>query len=92
MDDVIIGSDLYHKSNPEELQNFKKFVERTKPYDIVIDSLNVMHKHKDSPKMVTFFFFKLYIYIYIYTHKYNIIYFLIIYYIIYCNIIYCYMV
>jgi hypothetical protein len=70
MDDVIIGSDIYYKTNPKELQNFKTFVEKTKPYDIVIDSLNITHKDKSSPQMVTFiYFFKiiytLYIQLYI---------------------------
>jgi len=58
MDDVIIGSDIYHKTNPKELQNFKKFVEKTKPYDIVIDSLNIIYKDKGSPQMVTFIYLK----------------------------------
>ncbi|KAM0735153.1 Mitochondrial ribonuclease P catalytic subunit [Formica fusca] len=40
---VIVGSDIYCKTNPQELQRFKKFIEETKPYDIVIDGLNMTY-------------------------------------------------
>lgn len=43
MNRVIIGSDIYRKTNPRELQRFKKFIEDTKPYDIVIDGLNISY-------------------------------------------------
>lgn len=43
MNRVIIGSDIYHKTNPYELQRFKKFIQDTKPYDIVIDGLNITY-------------------------------------------------
>ncbi|XP_072754329.1 mitochondrial ribonuclease P catalytic subunit isoform X2 [Anoplolepis gracilipes] len=43
MNKVIIGSDIYCKTNPRELHRFKKFIEDTKPYDIVIDGLNMTY-------------------------------------------------
>ncbi|KAG5326927.1 MRPP3 ribonuclease, partial [Acromyrmex heyeri] len=34
MDRVIIGSDIYNKTNPKELLKFKEFIENTKPFDV----------------------------------------------------------
>ncbi|RLU23165.1 hypothetical protein DMN91_005443 [Ooceraea biroi] len=59
---LIIGSDIYHNTDPEEFRNFRQFVEKTKPYDIVIDGLNLTYISKNSPGMVTFIFLKLYNY------------------------------
>lgn len=55
MDKVIIGSDIYNKSNPKELLKFKKFIEDTKPYDIVIDGLNLTYINMKlpAPKLLT---------------------------------------
>ncbi|XP_053608447.1 mitochondrial ribonuclease P catalytic subunit [Plodia interpunctella] len=38
---LIVGSDLFLKTSPEELQRFTQFVEKTGPYDIVLDALNI---------------------------------------------------
>lgn len=46
MNKLILGPDIYQKTNPEELQRFKKFIEKTKPYDIVIDGLNIFYMRK----------------------------------------------
>ncbi|XP_012541370.2 mitochondrial ribonuclease P catalytic subunit isoform X2 [Monomorium pharaonis] len=54
MDRVIIGSDIYCKTNPEELLRFQKFIENTKPYDIVIDGLNLTYaQSKTAPKLLS---------------------------------------
>ncbi|RUS84502.1 hypothetical protein EGW08_007741 [Elysia chlorotica] len=49
LDQVIVGSNIFYKSTPEEVKNFVQFVERTGPYDVVIDGLNVINKQR-SPK------------------------------------------
>uniref|UniRef100_A0A1Q3F6U8 Mitochondrial ribonuclease P catalytic subunit n=1 Tax=Culex tarsalis TaxID=7177 RepID=A0A1Q3F6U8_CULTA len=38
---VIIKKDIFNKTTPKELDRFQKFLARTKPYDVVIDGLNV---------------------------------------------------
>jgi len=48
MDRVIIGSDIYQNTNPKELSKFEKFIENTKPYDIVIDGLNLTYIQNHS--------------------------------------------
>ncbi|XP_067390149.1 mitochondrial ribonuclease P catalytic subunit isoform X2 [Emydura macquarii macquarii] len=39
--DVIQGNDIFRKTSPQELEKFKNFVEKRRPYDIVIDGLNI---------------------------------------------------
>lgn len=53
MNKVLIGSDIYYKTNPKELSNFQQFIEKTKPYDIVIDGLNLTYaQSKSEPKLL----------------------------------------
>lgn len=57
-DKLIVGSDLFLKTSPEELKKFLSFVERTAPYDIVIDALNVSYSvgkyNNDKIAVLTF--------------------------------------
>ena len=46
---VLTGSDVYHNSNPPELKRFQEFVEKTAPYDVVIDGLNVGYMGNSGP-------------------------------------------
>ncbi|XP_014604961.1 PREDICTED: mitochondrial ribonuclease P protein 3 [Polistes canadensis] len=41
INDIIIGDDIFQKTSPKELNNFKSFIRKFKPFDIVIDGLNV---------------------------------------------------
>lgn len=40
---LIVGSDLFLQTSPEELQEFQEFVAQTAPYDVVLDSLNIVY-------------------------------------------------
>ncbi|KAL9881105.1 mitochondrial ribonuclease P catalytic subunit [Glossina fuscipes] len=48
---VVIGGDVFQKSTPKEVNEFLNFVDRTGPYDCVIDGLNVAYsKGKKNPQ------------------------------------------
>uniref|UniRef100_A0A675B338 Mitochondrial ribonuclease P catalytic subunit n=1 Tax=Anopheles darlingi TaxID=43151 RepID=A0A675B338_ANODA len=38
---VLISKEIFNKTTPEELGRFQKFLQKTIPYDVVIDGLNV---------------------------------------------------
>lgn len=42
-DKVLLGTDVFLGSKPEEMQRFKHLIRDAKPYDIVIDGLNVAY-------------------------------------------------
>lgn len=49
-DKILIGNNIFGKTTPQELESFIKFIDKTKPYDCVIDGLNVAYsKHKTNP-------------------------------------------
>lgn len=49
MDKALIKKDAYLKSSPDEVSRFQEFVDKTVPYDCVIDGLNVAFS-AGSPK------------------------------------------
>ncbi|KAI8791658.1 mitochondrial ribonuclease P protein 3, partial [Biomphalaria glabrata] len=46
---VIIGKNVFYKSNPLEVKNFIHFVKVRGPFDIVVDGLNVLYKGHGPP-------------------------------------------
>ena len=55
-DQVIVGKNVFFKSTPEQLNDFKRFIDTFGPFDVIIDGLNVFHKNhqKGSWKAVGF--------------------------------------
>nr|CAD7459336.1 unnamed protein product [Timema tahoe] len=54
MKEVVIGSNVFVKTSPEELQDFKMFLQRSRPFDVVIDGLNVAYSagaSKGNPRI-----------------------------------------
>nr|CAD7426492.1 unnamed protein product [Timema monikensis] len=54
MKEVVIGSNVFVKTSPEELQDFKMFLQRSQPFDVVIDGLNVAYSagvSKGNPRI-----------------------------------------
>lgn len=41
MEKVVKGGDIYQKTTPEEWQRFERVIEENRPFDIVMDGLNV---------------------------------------------------
>ncbi|XP_077477719.1 mitochondrial ribonuclease P catalytic subunit [Stigmatopora argus] len=50
MTDIIQGRDVFNKTTPEELEEFKEFVRTKPPFDVVVDGLNVANITKDRSK------------------------------------------
>lgn len=42
-DNVIVGKNVFYKTNPSELERFKNFIRDLPPHDVVIDGLNVAY-------------------------------------------------
>ncbi|CAL1526874.1 unnamed protein product [Lymnaea stagnalis] len=50
LDQVIVGSNIFYKSTPDEMKNLIAFVKRKGPFDVVIDGLNVIHRSGAVPQ------------------------------------------
>lgn len=40
---VVKGSDIYQKTSPDEWKRFERVIEENRPFDIVMDGLNMAH-------------------------------------------------
>lgn len=51
---VIIGKDVFLKTNPNELESFKTFLIGMDKYDVVLDGLNIAYRAgANSPKIMS---------------------------------------
>lgn len=46
MSNVVVGKNIFNNSSPQELQDFKDFIEITAPYDVVVDGLNLAYAYR----------------------------------------------
>jgi len=46
MSNVMIGKNIFNNSSPQELNDFKDFIEMTGPYDVVVDGLNLAYAYR----------------------------------------------
>ncbi|XP_059062618.1 mitochondrial ribonuclease P catalytic subunit [Achroia grisella] len=46
---LIVGSNLFLKTSPDELNRFLNFLDKTAPYDVVLDALNIAYAGKKGP-------------------------------------------
>lgn len=42
----MIGKNIFNNSSPQELSDFKDFLEITGPYDVVVDGLNLAYAYR----------------------------------------------
>lgn len=53
---VLIGKDIFLKTQPEEMKHFLSFLSRQGPFDVVLDGLNIalrVHDDNKNPAMFT---------------------------------------
>lgn len=43
LENVIVGRDVFYRSDPEELEKFRRFVQEMGTYDVVLDGLNIAY-------------------------------------------------
>lgn len=48
MNKVVKGRDIYQKTTPEEWKRFERVIEENRPFDIVMDGLNVAYLSKKN--------------------------------------------
>ncbi|XP_026804869.1 mitochondrial ribonuclease P catalytic subunit [Rhopalosiphum maidis] len=46
LSNVMIGKNIFNNSSPQELNDFKDFIEITAPYDVVVDGLNLAYAYR----------------------------------------------
>lgn len=46
LSNVMIGKNIFNNSSPQELKDFKDFIEITAPYDVVVDGLNLAYAYR----------------------------------------------
>lgn len=51
-DNVIIGKDVFLKSNPGELRVFQDFIQKMGQFDVVLDGLNVAYSSGAKPASI----------------------------------------
>lgn len=48
LSNVMIGKNIFMNSSPQELKDFKDFIEMTGPYDVVVDGLNLAYAYRSK--------------------------------------------
>lgn len=63
-ENVIIGKNVFSKTNPKEIEHFKKFVSNMGKFDVVVDGLNVAYSTgSKSPSVMSSLVCLLFIYL-----------------------------